>query len=63
MFLLRFPNHEEGPNHVTTQVAEEGDELKLYCLTSGQDIKWSRTVNGIKEELKAPTYQVSKSYR
>ncbi|XP_063693442.1 uncharacterized protein LOC134825216 isoform X2 [Bolinopsis microptera] len=47
----------------TYQVAEEGDELKLYCLTSGQDIKWSRTVNGIKEELKAPTYQVSKSYR
>jgi len=47
----------------TYQVAEEGDDLKLYCLTSGRDIKWSRTVNGIKEELKAPEYQVSKSYR
>lgn len=47
----------------TYQVAEEGDNIKLYCITSGQEIKWSRTVNGIKEELRAPEYQVSKSYR
>jgi len=49
----------------TYQVAEEGDDLKLYCVSSGKDIKWSRTVNGVKEQLPGgrSSHQVSTSSR
>ena len=47
--------------YYTYQVAEVGDELKLFC--SGKDITWSRNVNGNKESLSPPSYQISTSYR
>lgn len=45
------------------QVAEIGTDLELYCLSSGVDIKWSRVINKVKEQLNAPDYEISKSYR
>ena len=44
-------------------MAEIGTDLELYCLSSGVDIKWSRVINKVKEQLNAPDYEISKSYR
>lgn len=46
------------------QVSQLNSDLSLYCLSSGQDIKWFRkTKSGPREELRAPDYKVSKSYK
>lgn len=47
----------------TYQVAQVGEDLELYCLSAGQDIKWSRTINKKKQLLEPPQFQISKSYR